>query len=138
MKRSYVWTKGATPPHQRILNRLIAEGVVLKMNACWVWPGSTRGRGEHKYGAITVGSRQDDTKRVESTHVVMFEAVNGPVPDGLEIDHACQVKLCCNPRHLRAVTHQLNNQLKPLESKMRSADAASAARTALAEARRAQ
>ena len=30
--------------------------------------------------------------------------VNGPVPEGLQLDHLCRVRRCCNPDHLEAVT----------------------------------
>lgn len=33
-----------------------------------------------------------------------------PVPEGLEIDHLCFNKLCYEPTHLEAVTHQENLQ----------------------------
>lgn len=41
-------------------------------------------------------------------HRVTYETLVGPVPDGLELDHRCLLKLCCNPEHLEAVTHQEN------------------------------
>lgn len=123
-KRSYNWTKGFTPPHERILARVDHSDP----DACWIWMGSVRGRGEHKYGSIRIGSRQDGTRKLVSTHTVMWEWVNGPIPDGLEIDHLCQVKLCCNPRHLEAVTHLENLDRKPMESVMTSVNAMLAAR----------
>lgn len=42
-------------------------------------------------------------------HKYVWEQLNGPVPDGLELDHQCMVKSCCNPNHLRAVTHKVNS-----------------------------
>lgn len=41
-------------------------------------------------------------------HKQVWEAINGRVPEGLELDHMCMVKSCCNPNHLRAVTHKVN------------------------------
>jgi hypothetical protein len=34
----------------------------------------------------------------------------GPVPEGLELDHLCRVKLCVRPEHLEPVTHPENMQ----------------------------
>lgn len=41
-------------------------------------------------------------------HRVSYETFIGPIPKGLEIDHLCRVKVCANPEHLEAVTHQEN------------------------------
>lgn len=55
------------------------------------------------YGRVAV-----DGEGMASVHVYVWERVNGPVPDGLEIDHQCRNRGCCNEDHLRAVTHQIN------------------------------
>jgi hypothetical protein len=41
-------------------------------------------------------------------HVFFYERIHGPVPEGLELDHLCEVPLCINPNHLEAVTHTIN------------------------------
>jgi hypothetical protein len=43
--------------------------------------------------------------------------VNGPIPDGLHLDHLCKVRNCVRPSHLEAVT--------PRENVMRSDGVAS-------------
>ena len=110
--RAYVWTRGATPPEMRIMRRLLADHGPLHPDACWIWRGSFRGRDGDQYGAIMTGSRTTG-RQVRSTHVVMWEAENGPTPEGLELHHRCQVKLCCNPRHLSPVTHAETGRLVP-------------------------
>lgn len=39
---------------------------------------------------------------------VVWQALVGPLPDGREIDHLCRNPRCCNPDHLRVVTHREN------------------------------
>lgn len=41
-------------------------------------------------------------------HKWLYEQLIGPVPKGLELDHKCRNKLCCNPDHLELVTHREN------------------------------
>jgi len=41
-------------------------------------------------------------------HRVAWEAVHGPIPKGMEIDHLCRNRACCNPAHLELVTHREN------------------------------
>lgn len=38
----------------------------------------------------------------------MFEYYHGVINSGLEIDHKCKVRNCCNPDHLEQVTHKEN------------------------------
>lgn len=41
-------------------------------------------------------------------HRVMYVFMNGPIPEGLTIDHLCEVVECCNPSHMQAVTQRVN------------------------------
>lgn len=43
-------------------------------------------------------------------HVANWIAVNGPVPDGCELDHLCRVRNCVNPDHLEPVSRFINIQ----------------------------
>jgi hypothetical protein len=40
----------------------------------------------------------------------MYEALKGPIPEGMQIDHLCRVPACCNPEHLEAVTPKENTR----------------------------
>lgn len=51
-----------------------------------------------------------DCGRMRFAHVIMYEAKNGPVPSGMELDHLCRNRACCEPDHLEAVTHIINVQ----------------------------
>ncbi len=41
-------------------------------------------------------------------HRLAFEAWNGGIPEGMEVDHLCCDPKCVNPEHLEAVTHGEN------------------------------
>ena len=46
--------------------------------------------------------------KIRGAHRVVYELKNGPIPDGLQIDHLCRVRCCINPDHLEAVTPKAN------------------------------
>lgn len=58
------------------------------------------------YGRI----RESGTRSNALAHRVSYEAFNGPIPEGMVIDHLCQVTSCVNPDHLEAVTQKTNIQ----------------------------
>ena len=77
----------------------IKKRCVISESGCWLWQGSLVGDG---YGGIWV----DGTMR--RVHKVAYEAVYGPVPTGLVMDHLCRTISCANPDHLEAVTQRTN------------------------------
>ena len=83
------------PILERLLEKIVIEG------DCWIWTGARKSYG---YGCIGAGTG----RKTLTTHAVMYQATFGAVPEGLEIDHLCRARLCCNPYHLEAVTHLEN------------------------------
>ncbi|MFC6012692.1 HNH endonuclease [Nocardia lasii] len=70
---------------------------------CQVWTGS---KNEMGYGRMYVRVPGQKRKgRVMQVHRLAYELANGEDSAlNLTIDHLCGVPLCCNPRHLEAVT----------------------------------
>lgn len=64
-------------------------------NGCWEWLLSETSCG---YGAY----------RHTTAHQAAYRAWVGKVPRGLELDHLCRNRKCCNPFHLEVVTHREN------------------------------
>lgn len=47
-------------------------------------------------------------KKMRGVHVVAWELANGPVPEGLVLDHLCRVRICAEVTHLEPVTNVEN------------------------------
>lgn len=88
-----------TPPNQTDEQRFWIK--VDKTPACWNWTGANIGNG---YGAFRINGGN------QVSHRVSFEWSNGPIPEGMEVDHMCFNRSCVNPAHLRLLTHAQNGQ----------------------------
>lgn len=64
-------------------------------NGCWVWTGCIIRNG---YGQC----------RQAYVHRMAWEQIRGPIPPGLQLDHLCRNRACCNPDHLEPVTNREN------------------------------
>lgn len=62
---------------------------------CIEWIGCVGSRGYARVTIMGVG---------HVAHRVVYEMVNGPIPEGLVLDHLCRNKRCVNPSHLEPVT----------------------------------
>lgn len=77
-----------------IFNRLVETPT-----GCLEWTGSKNNYG---YGQVGWGGKK------HLVHRVVYELVNGEIPEGHEIAHACNNPACSEITHLRARTHRLN------------------------------
>ena len=83
-----------------IKERLLSNVQPVTESGCWVWMGKHLvGNG---YGRISVNRKH------KMVHRLAYEVFNGPIPEGLFIDHLCRVPSCINPAHLEVVTHREN------------------------------
>lgn len=71
---------------------------VKKTDGCWLWMGANDGKG---YGVFHYGRRNEIVKAYRFS----YELANGPIPDGLEVMHSCDVPACVRPEHLHLGTH---------------------------------
>lgn len=69
------------------------------LDDCWGWTGF---RNKSGYGQIGIGGK------LQKSHRIAWELVNGAIPNGLLVLHKCDRPQCCNPAHLFLGTHQDN------------------------------
>lgn len=65
---------------------------------CWEWQSSKK----YGYGQVRVDSK------LHLAHRLVYEALIGPIPEGLDIDHLCRNRACVNPLHMEPVTRREN------------------------------
>lgn len=102
----------SAPYGPTVLARFWAKVDKTPTNGCWLW---TAGIDRSGYGKFV------NERKQLAAHRFAFQALVGPIPPGLEIDHLCHGhddacvggtsclhRRCVNPAHLEAVTRQTN------------------------------
>ncbi len=72
---------------------------VERTQGCWPWRGYITPQGYGRLNRSVNGKRQ-----AVQAHRVVYEALVGPIPDGMSLDHLCQNKWCVRPDHMELVT----------------------------------
>lgn len=68
------------------------------LGGCWEYPNLN----SYGYGLSSINGSP------VLVHRMFYEHFVGPIPTGLQIDHLCRNRKCCNPAHLEPVTIQEN------------------------------
>lgn len=90
------------PLGNRFWSKVNRDGPIVQpeLGPCWLWTGGTSGEsGYGKYAIRRVSFR---------AHRLAWEEENGPVPEGLQLDHLCGMRLCVRRSHLEPVTGKEN------------------------------
>lgn|SRR5690606_5793950 len=63
---------------------------------CWLWTGGLTRTGYGKFGGTGLA------------HRYAYQRFIGQIPAGMQLDHLCRNRACCNPSHLEPVTGREN------------------------------
>ena len=82
---------------------LVLRGITVSRLGCWEPKQKPT-----PYGYVRIQDKRGPKLKNIMAHRLIYEHFNGPIPDGLQIDHLCRNRACCNPAHLEPVTQQEN------------------------------
>ncbi len=92
----------------RLPRRFWSKCIPEPNSGCWLWIANANQNG---YGRVSMskGTKGRGGKTTMlCAHRLAYEVFVGKVPAGMELDHKCRNRSCCNPAHVEPVTHAEN------------------------------
>jgi hypothetical protein len=80
---------------ERDLERFLAKIIRGSKEECWIWTGKPDSKGYGHFG-ISAWPYQ--------AHRIAYQLAIGPIPEGRQVHHNCDIRNCVNPHHLEALT----------------------------------
>src|SRR3990167_1660574 len=77
-----------------------SQTILVTETGCVIWLGNDDGNG--RYGRFKISGR------TRSAHRFAWELIHGPIPQGMNVLHKCDVSMCVNSNHLFLGTQKDN------------------------------
>ena len=103
------WRASVTPEEfvrrrYQTLNEALDGRSRASDGGCLIWTGNVAGPEPYQYGVLTFGGKK------LYAHRVAYEVAKGAIPEGMDVDHICHVRLCVNADHLRPASRKQNSE----------------------------
>lgn len=88
--------------YESLAHRVLCHAPAFNLHdpdECWEHNGPLNKRNGYPKISVRINGKQTTVY----AHRVVFEHVNGPVPEGHEVDHKCHNHRCVRPSHLEAL-----------------------------------
>jgi hypothetical protein len=90
------------------LERVRAVGWDVTEFGCWEWRGTRLPNGRAR-----IGRTNPDGVQNKYPYRITYEAVYGPIPEGLYAAHTCHNSNCVNPDHIEPSSQKRNLNMPP-------------------------
>lgn len=77
-----------------VMTRFERNYIPVTESGCWLWLGLTKPGKSLEYGLLHAYGRN------WPAHRLAWTLYRGPIPEGFQVCHHCDVSLCVNPDHL--------------------------------------
>lgn len=105
---------------ERDISRFWSKVARDPTSGCWEWQAYRNPAG---YGVFSM------RRKTLLAHRWAYEHFIGPIPEGLDLDHLCRNRCCCNPNHVEPVTRKTNVLRGDLDAMWRGYPSRNAAKT---------
>ena len=96
------------------LSRAMHRVERIPIAGCWLWMGNVKGG----YGVVIIGGTKERPRQT-GAHRFFYERLVGPIPEGMDVLHRCDVPSCVNVNHLFLGTQRDNNADKVAKKRHR-------------------